>query len=40
VGYKLSKGATPSQVEDYNSIERFKDAIKRIAKVEKKQKKR
>jgi len=36
VGYKLSKNATPSQIEDYNSIKRFKDAIKRIARVEKK----
>jgi len=38
MGYKLSKDATTSQIEDYNSIKRFKDAIKRITKAEKKQK--
>jgi len=39
VGYKLSKDATPRQLEDYNSIKRFKDAMKRIARLEKKQRK-
>jgi len=39
MGYKLSKDATPSQIDDYNSIKRFKDAIKRIARAEKKQRK-